>query len=102
MGYTALYHLIGGEIMILRPKYFLVALISAISFAFLLPLDVFASSDEVVHIEAEKLDSTEHLTGKRLQGYALKQPVSVYAKPSKEALVLENYNYNHYLKYRTY
>src|SRR5690625_2888748 len=102
MGYTALYHLIGGEIMILRPKHFLVVLFSAISFTFFLHLDVFASTDELVHIEAEKLDSTEQLTGKRLQGYALKQPVSVYAKPSKDAMVLKNYNYNHSLIYRTY
>lgn len=46
--------------------------------------------------------NNEKATGERLQGYALKQPVSVYANPSRDATVLKNYNYNHHLVYRPY
>ena len=38
----------------------------------------------------------------RLHGFALKQPVNVYASPSRNAKILKQYNYNHSLIYRTY
>lgn len=84
-----------------RSKRLVVSMIIVLSFSFFLQSN-YASAEELSRADLEKFINTEELSGERLQGYALKQPISVYANPSREAIVLKKYNYNHSLVFYPY
>ncbi|MFC4620432.1 polysaccharide deacetylase family protein [Camelliibacillus cellulosilyticus] len=46
--------------------------------------------------------SAKDTNDERISGYALVQPVNVYASPSRDAAILKSYDYNHPLIYQTY
>lgn len=88
----------------LRSNHFIVSLLIILSFTFFLQSNANADANSVDldGVNLEPFIQTKSLTGERLQGYALKQPVSVYSNPSRESIVLKNYNYNHSLIYYPY
>lgn len=62
-----------------------------------------------VYVNGERLQGYIHakdvdpvVESARLEGYALKQPVSVYEKPARSAKVLKTYNYHQRLIYRSF
>ena len=44
-------------------------------------------------------DNSTNNSNEKLQGFALKQPVHVYERTSRDSKVLKSYNYNHRLTY---
>lgn len=91
-----------------KPKATITSLLVALTLLFIFQSSVSADDDtfdaageleQPTEISEELLDEPGE---QRLQGFALKQPVSVYAGPSRDSNVLKNYNYNHSLVYYPY
>lgn len=81
-----------------RLKTILVSLFTIVTLLFIFQLNASANFDDALDMNEE----LEEPVDQRLQGFALKQPVSVYVSPSRESNVLKNYNYNHSLVYYPY
>lgn len=88
-------------------KSIILSLFVALSMLLIFQSSAFADNDafdvaEELEEPTDIPDDLEEPLEQRLRGFALKQPVSVYAGPSRDSNVLKNYNYNHSLVYYPY